>query len=102
MQNKPNFQKSQMNVSIFSQMDYENLSDWTLGENKPNQSQSLVKDLNALVNARMFISKTVKILVHVSGHYYNLSKKILISQGSERLSVRLGQSWELTLRTCSG
>ena len=33
-----------MNVSIFSKMDYENISDWTLGENKPNskpiQSQS--------------------------------------------------------------
>jgi len=39
MQNKPNFQKSQMNVSIFSQKDYENISDWTLGENKPNQTQ---------------------------------------------------------------
>jgi hypothetical protein len=38
MQNKPNFQKSQMNVSIFSQMDYENFSDWTLGENKPNSN----------------------------------------------------------------
>jgi len=31
-----------------------------LHENKPNQSQSLVKDLIALVNAWMFISKTVK------------------------------------------
>ncbi|MEE9371189.1 MAG: hypothetical protein V3W45_06950 [Sedimentisphaerales bacterium] len=39
MQNKPNFQKSQMNVSIFSQKAYENISDWTLGENKPNQTQ---------------------------------------------------------------
>ncbi|MEE9370011.1 MAG: hypothetical protein V3W45_00950 [Sedimentisphaerales bacterium] len=36
MQNKPNFRKSQMNVSIFSQKAYENISDWTLGENKPN------------------------------------------------------------------
>ncbi len=39
MQNKPNFQKSQMNVSIFSQKAYENINDWTLGENKPNQTQ---------------------------------------------------------------
>ncbi len=38
MQNKPNFRKSQMNVSIFSTMDYENLSNWTLGENKPNSN----------------------------------------------------------------
>ncbi len=39
MQNKANFQKSQMNVSIFLQKAYENKSNWTLGENKPNQSQ---------------------------------------------------------------
>ena len=36
MQNKPNFQNAQMNVSIFSQMAYEYKSNWTLGENKPN------------------------------------------------------------------
>ena len=38
MQNKPNFRKSQMNVSIFSQMAYENKNDWTLGKNKPNSN----------------------------------------------------------------
>ncbi|HUU20161.1 MAG TPA: hypothetical protein VMW72_23635 [Sedimentisphaerales bacterium] len=27
-----------MNVSIFSQMAYENISDWTLSENKPNSN----------------------------------------------------------------
>ena len=36
MQNEPNFQKSQMNVSIFSQKAYENIANWTLGENEPN------------------------------------------------------------------
>jgi len=30
-----------MNVNIFSQKDYENKSNWTLGENKPNQTQFL-------------------------------------------------------------
>jgi len=39
MQNKPNFRKSQMNVSIFSKTDYENIANGTLGENKPNQTQ---------------------------------------------------------------
>ncbi len=39
MQNKPNFRKSQMNVSAFSKIAYENKSNWTLGENKPKQSQ---------------------------------------------------------------
>ena len=39
MQNKPNFQKSQMNVNPYNTTDYENKSNWTLGKNKPNQSQ---------------------------------------------------------------
>jgi hypothetical protein len=39
MQNKPNFRKSQMNLSAFSKMAYENKSNWTLGENKPKQTQ---------------------------------------------------------------
>ncbi|MHC4485607.1 MAG: hypothetical protein ACYS4T_10400 [Planctomycetota bacterium] len=38
------FPKSQMNVSLYNTMEYENKSDWTPGENKPNskpiQSQS--------------------------------------------------------------
>ena len=36
MQNKANFRKSQMNVNPYNTTDYENISDWTLGENKPN------------------------------------------------------------------
>jgi len=34
MQNKPNFRKSQMNLNFYSQMAYENKSNWTLSENK--------------------------------------------------------------------
>jgi len=41
MQNKPNFQVAQMNVSIFYTTDYENISDWTLVENKPNSNPIL-------------------------------------------------------------
>jgi len=52
--------KPKMNANAFSQKDYENKTAFRLQKNKPNQSQSLVKDLIALVNARMFISKTVK------------------------------------------
>ena len=44
MQNKPNFRKSQMTVNSVFTRAYENKSNWTLGENKPNsnpiQSQS--------------------------------------------------------------
>ncbi len=32
------FAKSQMNVSFFYTMDYDNKRDWTLGENKPNSN----------------------------------------------------------------
>ena len=46
MQNKPNLLDAQMNVSFFYKMDYENISDWTLGENKPKQSQFLYQELH--------------------------------------------------------
>ena len=39
MQNKPNLPDAQMNVTSFYTVDYENKSNWKLGENKPNQSQ---------------------------------------------------------------
>ncbi len=39
MQNKPNFQKSQMNLNLYNTKAYERKRNWTLGENKPNQSQ---------------------------------------------------------------
>ncbi len=39
MQNKANFLKSQMNVYPYNTTVYENKSNWTLGENKPNQTQ---------------------------------------------------------------
>ena len=44
MQNKPNLLNAQMNVKSFHTVNYENKSDWTLGENKPNQSQLPQRD----------------------------------------------------------
>ncbi len=38
MQNKPNFRKSQIYLSFCIKMTYENNSNWTLGENKPNSN----------------------------------------------------------------
>ncbi len=38
MQNKPNFQKSQMNANPYNTKDYENKRNWTLGQNKPNSN----------------------------------------------------------------
>jgi len=41
MQNKPNLLAPQMNLKSLITVDYENKSNWTLGENKPNQTQFL-------------------------------------------------------------
>jgi hypothetical protein len=41
MQNKPNLLNALMNVKSFHTVDYENKSNWKLGENKPNQTQIL-------------------------------------------------------------
>jgi len=39
MQNEPNSRKAKMNVTSYITKDYENIADWTLGENEPKQSQ---------------------------------------------------------------
>ncbi len=39
MQNKPNLPDAQMNINSVITKDYENKSNWKLGENKANQSQ---------------------------------------------------------------
>ena len=39
MQNKANLLDTQMNVNKVLTKDYENIANWTLGENKPNQTQ---------------------------------------------------------------
>ena len=57
MQNKPNFQKTQMNVSIFSKMAYENKSNWTLGENKPNSNPIKANSRKAQTSANVFAAK---------------------------------------------
>ena len=36
-----------MNISSLLTMHYENISDWTLSENKPKQSQFLYQELRA-------------------------------------------------------
>jgi len=53
MQNKANFQKSQMNVNIYLQTAYEYKHDWTLGENKPNSNpiKSNLPDAQMSVNS---------------------------------------------------
>ncbi len=38
MQNKPNFRKSQMNVTFYMKSKYEELDTWLSGKNKPNSN----------------------------------------------------------------
>jgi len=46
-----------MNVSIFLQMAYENKSNWTLGENKPNSNPIKPNFQKAKMNANSLITK---------------------------------------------
>ncbi len=57
MQNKPNFQKSQMNVNPYNTRDYENKSNWTLGENKPNSNPIKANLQKPKMNVNSFITK---------------------------------------------
>ncbi len=57
MQNKPNFQKSKMNVKLYNTMAYENKSNWTLGENKPNSNPNKPNLQKAKMNVNSFITK---------------------------------------------
>jgi len=57
MQNKPNFQDPQMNVSIYLQTAYENKSNWTLGENKANSNPIKPNFRKAQMNVNSLITK---------------------------------------------
>jgi len=57
MQNKANFLKSQVNVNPYNTTDYENKSDWTLGENKPNTKPIKANLLNAQMNVNKVLTK---------------------------------------------
>ncbi len=57
MQNKPNFRKSQMNVNPYNTMNYENKSNWTLGQNKPNSNPIKPNLQKAKMNVNSIITK---------------------------------------------
>ncbi len=56
MQNKPNFRKSQMNVNTYNTTNYENKSDWTLGQSKPNSNPIKPNLKKAKMNIKSFIT----------------------------------------------
>ncbi len=55
MQNKPNFQKSQMNVNPYITTDYERKRNWTLGESKPNSNPNKPNLRKAKMNVSLYI-----------------------------------------------
>jgi len=46
-----------MNVSIFSKMAYENKSNWTLGQNKPNSNPNKPNFQKAKMNVNLTLTK---------------------------------------------
>jgi len=57
MQNKPNLQDAQMNLSIYSKTAYENKCNWTLGENKPNSNPIKPNFQKAKMSVNSLITK---------------------------------------------
>jgi len=51
------FPKSRMNVSIYSQMEYENKCDWTIGQSKPNSNPIKPNFQKAQMNVNLLITK---------------------------------------------
>ena len=57
MQNKPNFKIGKMNAKSLVTMDYENTTDWTLGENKPNSKPNKPNFRKAQMNVTLLVTK---------------------------------------------
>jgi hypothetical protein len=57
MQNKPNFQESQMNVNPYITTDYENIANWTIGQNKPNSNPIKPNFQKAKMNVNLTLTK---------------------------------------------
>ncbi len=57
IQNKANFRKSRMNVNLYNTTNYENKSDWTLGENEPKTNPIKPNLKRAQMNVNSLITK---------------------------------------------
>ena len=57
MQNEPNFRKSQMNVNPYNTTNYENIANWTLGENEPNTNPIKANFRKAKMNVNSILTK---------------------------------------------
>ena len=57
MQNKPNLRKAKMNVYPYNTTDYENKSNWTIGENKPNSNPNKANLPERKIDAKCVFTK---------------------------------------------
>jgi len=57
MQNKANLLNAQMNVSSVITMDYENIANWKLGENKPNSKPIKANPRKGIIDAKCVFTK---------------------------------------------
>jgi len=57
IQNKPNLLDAQMNVNPYNKTNYENIANWTLGQNKPNTNPNKPNFQKAKINVNSFITK---------------------------------------------
>jgi len=57
MQNEPNLPKAKMNVNKVLTRDYENIANWTLGENEPKRTQSKPICRMLKMNVTTFLTK---------------------------------------------
>ncbi len=57
MQNKANFQKSQVDVNLYNTTDYENKSDWTLGKNEPKTNPIKANRRKGEIDAKCVFTK---------------------------------------------
>ncbi len=57
MQNKPKFQKSQMNLNLYNTKAYERKRNWTLSENKPNSNPIKANLKRAKMNVNLTLTK---------------------------------------------
>jgi len=55
MQNKPNLRKSQMNLKFCKQTAYENKSNWTIGQNKPNSNPNKANSQKSKMNINLYV-----------------------------------------------
>ncbi len=57
MQNKPNYLRSQMKVILYNTTDYENNTNWIIGQNKPNSNPIKPNSRKAQMNVNLTLTK---------------------------------------------